>query len=403
LQTYVDRVKTIDRMRGICIIYMIFAHAWRWIPWTQGWFFWLTYPFTDLIGACTFTFVAGCSLSLSVRSKPNAPAKIQHLRSVLILAIGVVFNAVSQPLSGVWMWTILTTVGMSRLVGYYCLKTPIWVRAAIIGVIIFATRPLLILLYSASQFTTGVPNYLIPQSMAPNAIIGFILFNGIGEDTFLPYFAFFLAGTIFVDMYVLKSEDVRKNNEIYLFYIGTALALCGIILGMQPTNIDLGDSIAHWVYIGTGKVITEWPVIFSRGSYEWCMLAIGVQFLMGVIFFHFEHYSLRSKILRVFGEFSLTIYITHYIILLFFVNDLPLWAYFFLVSGVIYFVWIVCSHWDRKYKGKYSVEDLIRMVVQHYTIKWMPPKPKEPLESLPDAGENGEYPIEQSEPQNPAV
>ena len=52
-----DRVKALDRLRGLSIIYMLITHMFTWFVPQQTWWYYAAFPLSDWIGGCTFMFV----------------------------------------------------------------------------------------------------------------------------------------------------------------------------------------------------------------------------------------------------------------------------------------------------------------------------------------------------------
>ncbi len=364
MQVTKERVKTLDRLRGLSIIYMLLGHMMLWVVMEEGWWWLSSFPLHDLIGGPLFVFVSGAGMTLSIRRHPETPASVQHLRSSFIFGLGILSNVGTIGVFTVWGWSILVALGIFRVIGYYAVKTPAWVRLVLIGVVIAVARSLLLAL-SDETFNGSFIN-LYPANPTIQEIFSFILYSQPHQNTFFPYFAFFLAGTIFVDLLVGQPKEKQVLWRRIFFFLGLLLIIAGLTVGLLVwTNIDLGDAASWWLTF-SGRYVDQLPSLASRNSLAWSFLALGTQFLLALLFIKIEHQVYRNRFLTIYGEFSLTIYAGNSLIFAVGLHMLPFNVVLPLMICIILLTWYFCTLWYKKNRGKYSLEWILDRAVKSY-------------------------------------
>ncbi len=365
MQVAKERVKALDRLRGLSIVYMLLGHMMLWTVFEEGWWWLSAFPLHDFIGGPLFAFVSGAGMTLSIRRHPETPASVQHLRSVLIVGLGILSNLGTIGVFTVWGWSILVALGIFRLIGFYAVKLPAWVRVVFIGIIIAVTRPLLLWI-SDAIFLGGFIN-LYPTTPTIEGTLAYILYSQPHQSTFFPYFAFFLAGTLFVDLLIGQPQDKQvKWRRIFLF-LGLLLVTTGLILGLLLwTNVDLGDAVMWWLTF-SGRYVGQIPSLASRNSLAWSLVALGSQFLLGLLFLKLEQQVYRNRFLTIYGEFSLTIYAGNALIFAVGLHMLSLVVVLPLALFIIILTWYLCWIWYKKSKGIYSLEWILNRAVKSFS------------------------------------
>ncbi len=364
MQVAKERVKALDRLRGLSIVYMLLAHMMLWVFMEESWWWLASFPLHDFIGGPLFVFVSGAGMTLSIRRHPETPASVQHMRSLLIFGLGILSNVGTIGVFTVWGWSILVALGIFRLIGYYVIKSPAWVRILLIGVIIAVARPLLLAL-TGEIFNGGFIN-LYPSSPNILDVLSYILYSMPHQNTIFPYFAFFLAGTVFVDLLIGQPKEKQVLWRRVFLFLGILLVTAGILVGLLVwTPIDLGDAALWWLTF-SGRYLSLLPSLASRNSLAWSLLALGTQFLLGLLFVKIEHQIYRNRFLTIYGEFSLTIYVGNALIFAVGLHMLPYFVVIPLMIGLILLTWHLCSLWYKKNKGKYSLEWILDHAVKSY-------------------------------------
>lgn len=368
-----ERVKVVDRLRGFSISCMLISHMMIWVKPSESWWFTQGLFALNVLGGALFLFVAGSSMTLSMRKHPDAPSSIQHLRSFIIFAAGLIYNSASTFILtawNIWAYLILMSIGLARFVGYYAIKLPVWARCVLIGVIVVAARPLILALVGADHFANGGGSLITPTGGTISSVLGWLLFNQAPQNTFFPYFAFFLAGTVFSDLILLPSRETKRRNIRFCMIACAILLTVGLTWGfLSRTTIDLGDRYQFHVFFNTGIYPPDFPEIVSRNSLPWSLWALGTQLFVGLLFLNFEHWEYRQKTLRIYGEFSLTIYIFSELLYLVANGTWPLWFGLINIAGMLYLIGFLCNIWENRWKSRYSFEWFITVVVKNFTQK----------------------------------
>ena len=183
------------------------------------------------------------------------------------------------------------------------------------------------------------------------------------QNTFFPYFGFFLAGTVFVDLVIAQPKEKQSRWRRIFFIISLLLIAGGIILGLAIwTNVDMGDSILGWLE-QSGRILSAIPSLAFRNSAAWSLLMLGMDFLLALLFLKLEHQVYQNRFLTVYGEFSLTIFAANAPIFLFPLHTLPLAFVLPFIVFIVILTWYLCSIWYKKAKGKYSIECMLNYVV----------------------------------------
>ncbi len=365
MQVAKERVKALDRLRGLSIVYMLLGHMMLWTVFEEGWWWLSAFPLHDFIGGPLFAFVSGAGMTLSIRRHPETPASVQHLRSVLIVGLGILSNLGTIGVFTVWGWSILVALGIFRLIGFYAVKLPAWVRVVFIAIIIAVARPLLILI-TDEIFAGGFIN-LYPSTPSIEGTLAYILYSQPHQSTFFPYFAFFLAGTFFVDLLIGQPQDKQVMWRRIFLFLGLLLVAAGIIIGLLLwTNVDLGDAVIWWLTF-SGRYVGQIPSLASRNSLAWSLIALGSQFLLGLLFLKLEQQVYRNRFLTIYGEFSLTIYAGNALIFAVGLHMLPLVVVLPLAVFIIILTWYLCWIWYKKSKGVYSLEWILNRAVKSFS------------------------------------
>ncbi len=368
-----ERVKVVDRLRGFSIGCMLISHMMFWVKISESWWFWQGIMTLNVLGGALFLFVAGSSMTLSMRKHPRAPASIQHLRSFIIFGAGLIYNTATAFFTtgwNIWAYYVLMSIGLARFVGYYVIKLPVWVRCVLIGIIVVVARPLVLTLVGAEHFANGNGALIIPTGGTLSSVLGWLLFNQASQNTFFPYFAFFLAGTVYTDLILLPSPEKKRQNLRFCLFVGAMLMAVGLTWGfIARTPIDLGDRWQIQVFVNTGIFPPDFPEIVSRNSLPWSLWALGTQFFLGIMFLPFEKWAYRQKTLRLYGEFSLTIYIFSEVLYLVSNSAWPLWFSLINMAGMLYLIGFLCNIWNNRWKGRYSLDWFITQTVKAYTQK----------------------------------
>jgi len=311
-----ERLKSIDIFRGLCILWMFIGHLIEW--WIKPEYLWLrtvTFYIFDPIGASGFLFISGVSIALSYRNRLYRVKEIKDLsysrikmsyflRAFFILMIAIIYNTAIaftiNQLSWIWTWFVLMTAAFSLFIMWPLFKLSKITRI-LIGILIWFISQYLYLLLSPYQ------NQLNLQG-----ILYHIFYNDFSLDPLLIFFSFFLFGTVVGD--IMNDINHNKNPELKRKQLKKKL--------IMPTSlISLG-----LILFG---VLFNFPSFLSRSSLSWLFYAIGINLIVLMILIILEEYhtSKTKKSYRVFfffSYYSFTVYLGHNFLYFIFYKKLDL-------------------------------------------------------------------------------
>ncbi|NVM38346.1 MAG: DUF1624 domain-containing protein [Candidatus Lokiarchaeota archaeon] len=342
------RIKSIDTLRGWCIVTMIFGHMLSW--WVRLEDRWLTSVFHSYLGdiiAGGLLFVSGLSAIIFIRRrliKVEAsneiniePIRNEYLfRALCILILALIFNVGTaigtlDPLY-IWRWFIPLTMAVSLILGYPLLKTPKWFRILLAVIIwIFHYYILSILLPYQGRFNIF-------------GIIYYILYNPIGLHPILNYFSFFIIGTVIgeviFEIYSKNDQNDRRRilkNKLFLptLTIGLILILVGVLF-FFPNFLHHGTPSSMLYSIGV--LLTFFSILLILEEFE----VIRVE--KSYRFFYFYSY------------YSLTIFFSHYIIYFIFLNQLNAFNFWIAFFGTFILLTLLIRFAYKKYETRCSLK-----------------------------------------------
>ena len=352
-----NRIKSIDAFRGFSIFIMIFYHPILW--WTVASQVWMLLLVRRLlfIEASLFVFVSGISVVLSLRSRMEkindnlfySKRKIfkeHYFRSLIFFLVALVYNLVTNiwvvGIGGIWSWHILFTVVVCQLIAYPLTKLPIIIRVLLIILVIFVTHPILIVLTSLKM---DFPN-------GGWSILYHIIFNPIQEYPILPNLAFFTLGTvcgeIFYGIYIINDKDLRKiqikNKIVRRFFVYGLILMVGSII--YPSLV-FNDALAY----------------LNRNTTICTLFGIGWALFLIALFTYLHEFKYTSewkyKFFFYFSVYSLTLYLVHNIVALFFWQSLNIVASIIIAIISTIGFWYLSKILYNNYGSKISLKSII--------------------------------------------
>ena len=314
------RIKSVDTIRGLCILLMILGHLMDWwiIP-DDRWLVFVLFAFLAPIAATGFMFISGFSAILSYKRKVTniegsngltmrKVKSIYIIRALLLLIVALLYNTaiafgIPDP-TWIWAWNILQTIAISLLLGWLFLNTSKTFRV-LVGIVLLVSNQFIspfLLLYEGQTNIYG--------------LLFYILFNPLEQFTILSYFSIFLIGTVvgdlFFDVNKISDQEERKHAIKYVFI--TPLLLIGII------------SVSF-------SFIFRFPDILFRRTFSSLVFSIGFILIFLSILLYIEEFEVikTKKSYRFFfyySFYSFTIYLAHdplYFIFFQQLNALTIW------------------------------------------------------------------------------
>ena len=344
-----QRIKSIDIFRGLCMIWIILTHLIDW--WLNSDFDWLhslLIMIFDPIGASGLLFISGVSITLSHRNRITqikSENNVQHkrvrnsyfMKGFFILLIAIIYNSLiaislKDPI-WIWTWFVLLTAAVSTFLTWPLLKTSKLLRL-IIGFIIWVANPFIISILLPFEGTLSI-----------NGIFFHSLYHGIHQVPLLVFFPFFLFGTVIGDIWFdvfLRDHNEKEKKKIF----GSKYLAPTIVIG------------ALFIVFG---VLFKFPNFLSRESLSWVIYSLGVNIILISIILSIEIFDIIKtkksyKLLFYFSYYSLTIFLAHNLLHFLFLNQLnPVDIWFFSAAAFV-FISIILRTLYKKWQGKASIK-----------------------------------------------
>jgi len=340
------RIKSIDTIRGFCIVLMVFAHMLSW--WVRPEDYWLTSFFHSILGdiaAGGFLFVSGLSAIIFYRSrlskaesfyKKKLVKKEYLLRALLILFAALIYNSATaigtlDP-SNIWKWFVPLTIAFSLFLAYPLFNTSKLFR------LIFA-----MIVWIAHYF---ILSFLLPYQGQFNifGISYFILYNEVGLHPILNYFSFFIIGTVIGDIIfeIFLKNDKKERRIIFK----NKIWLPSLIIG--PILIIIG-------------VLFYFPDFLAHGSLSSMFYSLGILLVSFSILLIIEEFEVikvkkRYRFFYFYSYYSLTIYFSHNIIYFIFLDRLNAFTIWIAVIGTFILLTLLIRFVYKKYNIKASLK-----------------------------------------------
>ena len=301
-----ERIKSIDIFRGICILnFMMVHYLVSWLPYNQLWAFDAYWAYFDMMGACAFLFISGIGIMLYYKNKMQkvensiesfTKTTLRHeylLRGIFILIISLIYN-IAQSIffsdaTWLWRWDVLQAIAVSILLAWPLLKLSKKSRIVIGGLFMVLNYFIydLLLLYEGQISIFGTVYYLLYNE------------KNMAENPFLPAFSIFLIGTVIGELFFEFSKmenDYERNRSIKITI--------------------LFKSVMVGVFLIIFGVWFNYPDFIDNRSFSWWIYVLGFDIIIISLLYSFEkllfaNYTKRYRFLYYFSYYSLTIFIFH--------------------------------------------------------------------------------------------
>ena len=391
------RIKAIDNFRGYMILYMIFGHTNAyWLLTEFKWFSGFEAIIMGFLSSNAFIFIAGISIGLAYRRQQikieNDPeytakhARINYMvKTLFLLVIALVTNLVGSFADinsfQLWIWYVLLTIAIARVVLYPLFHLSPGIRLAIGFSFFLITDPLRTFLLESSQG------------------LYYIFYNPPDQNTPFPYFGFFLIGSVIGEWIYLrriseKSSSKSQNKLLKIVHpknlliIGFFLIIFGVLIGLTINVGEVAQMQLYWINLSGFSSIDGLPFFLVRGTCAWSFYSIGVEFVALSLFLFLD--DRRSKtleiprqrinfpgkifekiglIINLFGNYSLTIYLSHYALIILFSNFLSLGLYVLVFCATVIVIYSVLEYTVRKFHSRFTFEWLINYTANYAVRK----------------------------------
>ena len=264
-----------------------------------------------------------------------------------LILLGILFNLITNSSSdfpqNLWGWNILVFLGFSHFISYFIFKLVRWARFVIGLSIIF--------------FTPGIREALfIGKDLNPIInIIYFVVVSPLSNFSLLPYAAISIFSTVFGEFICesikLNSNTANLRSKNLILKYGAVLLICGLLLPFVDVGfIITGENFDPLMYpfIDTLPILKAFPTTFVSGvpiflyagTPSNLFISMGVALLViGRIYYRKDvllKKNLKSNIISLFGENSITLFFLQFIFLPLFYQKLHLLLFVpFLIAYIV--------------------------------------------------------------------
>ncbi len=359
-----QRIKTIDTLRGLSMMWMFLGHLLDWWMTSQDyWVTSITHSIMDVIGTSAFLFVAGISTALSYRHRtmktetfvdytPKTVRNEYMSRAFIIFIIAIIYNfliALSiNDLSWIWTWFVLLTIAISLLLAWPLLKTPYWFRICIAGSIWILN---IFILEFLSNYKGDSNIY---------GILYHFLFNKLDLDSPLIFFPFFLIGTVIGD--IIMEANMKEDHKERREFIKKNLITPSIVIGLILILVGLLITFPDQREIYKSGFITEFPSFMNRGSFQWTIYTMGILLTLMSLLLYIEEYEVIKtkksyRFLFYFSYYSFTVFLSHNIMYFLFRRQVSaFFIWFFVLGAILLWGFMLRAIYNSKWKNEASIK-----------------------------------------------
>ena len=386
------RIASIDFVKGIAIIFIVFAHgALSWLDNDWRYAYGLVFALLDIVGPSLFVFLSALSVVFSVKKKKG---KINEkiirnrvfTRGFTIIIIGILWNPMSLQTIGssvpfpanLWGWNFLMFIGFSQIFSYYALKFNKRTRLIVGTIVIFISPWIREILYSFKDDNLGV------------SILHFIFTSPLPQVPFLPWIAVCFISTIFGEQ--LFETMMKGTREAYykLFHLFSAYGIALVILGifiLIPYDISFSqwepgwalqteDTIVYSEYLHIDLLeianrqnyyqFPGMPLFLIRNTAQNLFYNLGAALLIIAVSFYFIDIKKKNnntiKMAIFYGNVSLSLFLIQYIFLPLYIGQFSIIFAPFVIVGYCGFLGFLMYIWLKYFNGVGTPEWLMRKI-----------------------------------------
>ncbi|MEX2680970.1 MAG: heparan-alpha-glucosaminide N-acetyltransferase domain-containing protein [Candidatus Sigynarchaeota archaeon] len=398
------RVPTIDTLRGISIIMVLYIHlagAWRAPDWST--LLRLQWYATEFFGPAMFITISlvgnmvshfarknrdSGDQSMPMNRRPLALPRKLLLRSSFLFIVGECINAIFTGRLGLLHltgWNMITTIALFGLLIPVMLRIPKIARLLLAASILLAYYP--IMNWSIAPLDPFDIDllWISPEKFAdPRVLVYWFLFF---HDMMAPVFSWLavplIASVVFESMVSkLTNGDSKKigRESARVALVGVAMILIGIVSGFQIAPDYVGRLNTE---IATPDAYIQWPwagvfIFWIKSTPQYIVYNLGIVFLAFSAFSYVQIGKKRvlpgENFVNSCGRFSLTIFIASYILSQI-PLELPLPLFYILAIPIIISITWVTRAWEKHLSGVGSIEWMMNVHV--VTISFLLDKMKE--------------------------
>ncbi|MHA1985269.1 MAG: heparan-alpha-glucosaminide N-acetyltransferase domain-containing protein [Promethearchaeota archaeon] len=358
----VQRLKSIDVFRGLCMFWIVLTHLIDW--WLKSEYIWLhriTVMLFDSFGASGLLFISGVSIAVSYRNKLNKVNTTEDfslrtvrnsylMRGFFIFILAIVYNifiaiSLMDP-KWIWTWFVLLTAAVSMIIAWPLLKTSKLFRIAL-GLALWIINPVIVYILLPSEGTLSLYGVLF-----------YVFYSGIHLVPLIVFFPFFLFGTVIGDILFEtfqsdRSKQKKRKSFSYNYFIPT------VVIG---------------TFLIIFGVLYEYPKYLLRESFSWVIYSLGINIVLISLLLLVEVFEIIKtkksyKLFFYFSYYSLTIFLTHNVLHFLFLNQLNLIDIWFFAAGVFILMTLLLRSAYKLWQGHVSLKVLLGRMSYSLIIK----------------------------------
>ena len=389
-----NRVRSVDILRGFALMCMVLIHFMIYFGNEAAVRTWPYFILNHLLGdwgAAGFLMMMGVSQVLSAAKVADADAmylfKKVALRSAYLFVVGLLMLALAWGPHEIWQWDILTLMGFSTLVLYFCRFLPSWLilgLSAAVAVVTPWLRSQVDLAASWGGAFIPVPvisDYLPGLLVDPagefevvwrlGAIVRGLLLTG----TFpvFPWVIFPLIG------FVLGRRIVARRLQHDLPVL--------LSVGFLLVGLGLGGAISSLARPGA-SVVTDYiaPLSFYPDSFTMLFCQTGISLaVFGILFYWYDvrprapqNGGFMTSLYNRTSRFSLTFYFLHYqligwtLAIIYVITGktrmfdlMGAWSALICGLAALVFLELLLAIWER-HGGRYSLEWILAVLTARF-------------------------------------
>ena len=234
----------------------------------------------------------------------------------------------------------------------------------------------------------------IRATLNSNEIFYFLLFNGEHQNPPFPYFGFYFIGSALghyfanLDYSIINKKEnktITLNQKLIL--IGLISLLIGVLLGYQYSTDPNASIYLYYFSKQNYFVLQRLPHFLIRGSTSWSFYSLGITFFVLAFILKLDRWRIMKpqksnilsssnsierennpKGLRLFGEYSFTIYLIHNLLFAVFMNSLsiPFFIPLYIITTII--IYYGMKIWVYSGNSKFTIEWTIKETT-NYVLK----------------------------------
>ncbi len=402
------RLRSLDFLKGFSIIVIIYIHSLWWLTNPPDlWIFAWQWIILDVFGPSLFVTMTSIGVTISVLKQQNNPKPEEKSPLIRILKRALILYIIGIPFIGNFLVPspfgffdprfmtqqyIFQLIAICQIVTYFILKIRKEFRIIIVICIIIINE--LVFNYLLTILAPlGVTSTEFPLSALNNfgAWIFLLFFRAQADLSIMPWIIVPILGSIageniysnIISRTRVESTEIPNRSRVnFIIYYGLILITIGIATGLMP--ISNYKHMGMLIFLNTGNPVNIYslPAFLFRGTTQNLLYACGIAiFLSGLLIRLIDFQQLeQSQVknikketrlnrtiynLATVGQFSLTIFIMHHMLILFkFWVYLPIILVFFIDVAYISLNLYIILLLAKKSRGKYTLEYLIRSLIK---------------------------------------